>query len=96
VKFWSSKLKGVLDKDDVAEVANKLSAAGFKQRHVGKLTQEALSKAGLNQGAIMDLMDNQHLLIGRCVCGPNDNNNSPLFPLRLHAPGPQTSSSIFF
>lgn len=63
-KFWQQKLVGVLDKDDISEVASKLAAAKFKQKHVGKLSRDDLLLAKLAPATIKDFMENQHLLEG--------------------------------
>lgn len=59
VDFWLLKLRGVLDEDDISDAASKLAAAKFKQRHIdtGKLSEEVLRKAGLEQAVIMDVME---------------------------------------
>ena len=53
---------GVLDEDDIAEAAPKLSAAKFKQKHLGQLSREELKEAGVEQGVIKDFMEYQRSL----------------------------------
>jgi len=53
-----------LDEDDISEVASKLAAAKFKQKHLGKLSQNDLLLAKLAPATIKDFMENQHLLGG--------------------------------
>lgn len=61
--FWSSKLQGVLDEEDIAEAASKFSAAGLKQKHVGNLSRDDLKEAGLKYGVIKDFLDKQRSLM---------------------------------
>ena len=64
-EFWDRQLQGVLDEEDIAEAASKLSAAGFRQKHVGDISRDDLKEAGFKQAMAKDFIKNQHLLGGK-------------------------------
>ena len=58
--FWLQRLVGVLDEGDLDEAASKLSVAGFKDKHMGQLSQNDLLLATMKPAVIKDLLQNQH------------------------------------
>lgn len=58
--FWAAVLAELIDEDDVADVASKMSNAGLKQKHIGMLPRDDLKEAGLSVGVVKDLLSKQN------------------------------------